>query len=314
MAATEEKLIARMTDGELKTDFDFIDTLLLTYRSFMRPFDFLDQLVARFNAILPPDPSPEDLEYFEKTKGPTQEKVLIVFKWWLDHHSQDFAHSDALREELRAVLTEIREYPWFEERADKLLATVDEKAQEYEAFYGKIIRNQSEKKLQLEFETIVGNLSPEEFARQLCIHNFQLFQNIHAIEYLNQIWRKPGEDLGDMGSPSLEYFIARFDVESFWLATELCNERDLKTRIKILEKFILTAKMPDPRELFQHVRAGGGPISEQRVALEEDVRRAEERDEGGRGRVGKAHQPVAKHEVLPRLPGEHETADRPVPS
>lgn len=90
--------------------------------------------------------------------------------------------------------------------------------------------------------SLVQDLSAQELAQQLCIHDFQLFRNIPAIEYLNQIWRRPNdEEL--LTCPSLDYFIARFDKESYWVATEVCCVKDKKKRIQVLEKFIMTAKL-----------------------------------------------------------------------
>ncbi len=47
----------------------YVDILLMTFRHFMKPLGVFDELIARFNASLPPDPSPEDVMFFERTKG-----------------------------------------------------------------------------------------------------------------------------------------------------------------------------------------------------------------------------------------------------
>ena len=89
MAGTEERLMERLTDDQEK-DNDFMDMLLLTFRSFMRPNTVFDRLVGRFNAELPPNPSPEDEEYFLKWKVPTQRRVMEIIRWWTEYHFNDF--------------------------------------------------------------------------------------------------------------------------------------------------------------------------------------------------------------------------------
>ena len=71
MAAVPEQLIERMTDDQEK-DTIFLDLILLTYRSFIKPLEMFDHLIARFNAELPSDPSPEDIQFFNNNKLPTQ--------------------------------------------------------------------------------------------------------------------------------------------------------------------------------------------------------------------------------------------------
>ena len=80
---------------------------------------------------------------------------------------------------------------------------------------------------------------PEDIAEQLCILNSDLFRNIHPIEFLNEIWKKAGDE----PSPSFQFFVERFNKESFWAATEIINCRDPRNRINALRKFIFIIKV-----------------------------------------------------------------------
>lgn len=235
MAATEDKLIERVTDGEVPIDLQFLDTLLLTYRSFMSPAEFYDRLLCRFNAELPPDPSPEDEEYFIRMKGPTQMRCIYIIQWWVEHHFQDFRSDAPLKEDLESVMIQIAEYPSCGERANSIIEALGRKTKEYEEMRSFDKAEHKRKSIQ----SLFMDIPVEELAQQLCLHDFKLFQNIQAIEYLNQIWRKPGDE----NSPGLDYFISRFDIMSYWLVTEVCSTKDKKARIKVLEKFILLAKL-----------------------------------------------------------------------
>jgi hypothetical protein len=82
-------------------------------------------------------------------------------------------------------------------------------------------------------------LEVDDIAQQLCIHNSEIFRNIHPIEFLNEIWKKPGDD----SSPSFKFFVERFDKESYWVATELVAIKDFKKRGLALRKFIALIKV-----------------------------------------------------------------------
>ncbi|KAJ3064993.1 Rap guanine nucleotide exchange factor 2 [Podochytrium sp. JEL0797] len=86
-------------------------------------------------------------------------------------------------------------------------------------------------------ESMLLDLTPEVLSQQICIHDFKLFQNIHPIEFLHQIWGSDREM-----TPYLNFFIDRFDKESYWVATEIVMQKDLKKRTKVLQNFILTTK------------------------------------------------------------------------
>lgn len=56
------------------SDKKFMDTLLLTYRSFMTPRDFFDFLVDRFNSVPPENATDEELRYYNKWIDPVRNK------------------------------------------------------------------------------------------------------------------------------------------------------------------------------------------------------------------------------------------------
>lgn len=78
------------------------------------------------------------------------------------------------------------------------------------------------------------DLEVDDIAQQLCLHNSEIFRNIHSIEFLGEIWK--GKD--DESSPSFKFFVERFDKESYWVVTELIGCQDPKKRVLILRKFI----------------------------------------------------------------------------
>jgi hypothetical protein len=82
-------------------------------------------------------------------------------------------------------------------------------------------------------------LEVDDIAQQLCMHNSEIFRNIHPIEFLNEIWKKTGDE----SSPSFKFFVDRFDKESYWVATELVAIKDPKKRLLALKKFIMLVQV-----------------------------------------------------------------------
>ncbi|KAJ3193694.1 hypothetical protein HK101_004358 [Irineochytrium annulatum] len=230
MAGTPEKLIERLTDDEEK-DKAFMDTMLLTFRSFMKPDDFFQHLLDRFNCVPPLEPTPEDLAYFEKMKAPVQKGVFNAIAWWVEYHWHDFAVSPELRKDMEEFVKEMKHSPFEKEWLKNLISVQDTKYEEMFSYYKTVERRGKT------MESMFLELTPEDLSQQLCIHDFKLFRNIHPIEFLNQIWKKD-----DDGCPCLTFFSERFDKESYWVATEVVSQKDMKKRVKVLTKFILMAK------------------------------------------------------------------------
>ncbi|KAJ3120594.1 hypothetical protein HK098_004463 [Nowakowskiella sp. JEL0407] len=237
MAGTIESLMERITDEQECIDMSFHDTFLLTFRSFMSPVEFYDNLIARFHCELPPNPSPEDVEYFNKMRVPTQRRVIGTILWWAQHHWHDFG----LHSELKADLSDFARWLMGSKETDfylegkRLLDTIQKQSSKFDYMLNYFRSVERKGKT---MESMLMNLGPEDLAKQLCLHDFQLFKYIHPIEVLNQIWKKKDEE----DSPSLDFFIQRFDKESYWVATELVAIKDLKKRTSALKQFILTAK------------------------------------------------------------------------
>ncbi|KAI8836368.1 ras guanine nucleotide exchange factor domain-containing protein [Chytridium lagenaria] len=235
MAGTPEKLIERLTDEDEK-DVNFIDTMLLTYRSFMSPDDFFQNLLDRFNCELADECNSEDREYFTKMKSPVQKGVVNVISWWVEHHWHDFGVNPQLRKDMEAFVEELSACGETDFRAEqiKLEQLITAQSKRYEDM---ILSYKGVERKGKTMESMFSELNPEELGQQLCLHDFKLFRNIHPIEFLHQIWKKD-----DDGAPILDFFIERFDKESYWAVTEIVSQKDPKKRVNILRKFILTAK------------------------------------------------------------------------
>lgn len=90
-------------------------------------------------------------------------------------------------------------------------------------------------------DSIFDSLHPEQIAQQLCLCDFKCFKNIHPIEFLYNIWGK--KNVEDAATPNLDFFSARFELECYWLASEICHTTQLKARVKKMASFIQIAKV-----------------------------------------------------------------------
>ncbi|ORY43814.1 ras GEF [Rhizoclosmatium globosum] len=226
ISGTADKLIERLSDVEEKdVDNSYMDTMLLTFRSFMTTMEFFQQIIGRFYCVLPDNPTPEDIEFYEKSKEPTQIKILKVLLWWIENHWHDFTLLTELRNQLDEFVDDVRhqESEILKMYSKQLLDLINLQTVKYEEMqdYYRVVARRGK-----QMESMLMQIKPEELGQQLCLHNFKLFRNIHEIEFLNQIWLARRED-----TPYLNFFIERFDKESFWVATEIVKEKNLKKRI-----------------------------------------------------------------------------------
>jgi len=204
MAGTIDKLIERATDDSEKDD-TFLDIFLLTYRAYIKPMEFFQLLTARFNCELPPDPSEDDIKYFEEMKGLIQSNVVKVMEYWVKHHWHDFAVYPDLEENLCSFINELKPYEEYTQRVENFENQIEIQKKKYEDMFDYIKRVEKRGKV---MQSMLSELDPVTVAEQLCIYDFKLMKNIHPIEYLNQIWgNKENED-----SPCLNFFISRFNL------------------------------------------------------------------------------------------------------
>ena len=77
-----------------------------------------------------------------------------------------------------------------------------------------------------------------EIACHLTVYDWNLFFNIHQMEFIYQVF---GRHRFSKITSNLDLLIRRFNELEFWVVTEICNEPLLQKRVKILVKFIKIA-------------------------------------------------------------------------
>jgi len=251
MAATEEKLIERVTD-EQEADRKFMDSLLLTFRSFISPRDFFQNLVSRFNSEPPENPTEDELRYYNKWIDPVRNKVLIVLTEWVQQHYHDFVMEKDLKQELEDFISQALIIAQKTNDIETTCLKLKELIQIQSTRYDGIMREmkiQSQPTVPSKEDSPLINYKAKQVAEQLCLLNHELFSNIDGIEFLNQIWKSGTRD--ELECPNLLYFIDRFNKESAWVATEICLTADFNKRVTVLRRLIETTKESlDKNNLF----------------------------------------------------------------
>ncbi|KAI9202179.1 ras guanine nucleotide exchange factor domain-containing protein [Polychytrium aggregatum] len=259
MAATMDMLLDRLVNDE-ERDQQFLDTFMMTYRTFMTPTELMEFLVSAFNIEAPQLASQEETARFDQMRSTMQKKVLNTATFWVEHHWHDFARNSDLRKGLEEFMRLVvinrdkggTDFTIQLSDINYLIETQTKKHEEIFLYYKTV-----EKKGKM-MESMFTELTPEELGKQMCIHNFKLFKNIHPIEFLSQIWKKPEDE----STPCLDFFVSRFDKESYWVATEIVQIKDAKKRSAVLKNFIMTAKP---------LRADRGSGADARDKTEEDL-------------------------------------------
>ena len=238
MAGLPEKLLERATDGSERNPMVYADILLLTYRSFMASAEFFENLILRFNAEPAPDATEEEKKQFEQSKGTIQLAVLDVLSWWIKYHWDDFGLNADLKNDLVEFVDFLKECgDQFMLARKALVKAIDDKVEMEKERINQAEISERRKKTR---ESMFDEIETLVLAQQMTMHNFGLFARIHPMEFLKQIWKK--DDDPAWATPNLDTFSARFDLESYWVATELVGQKDMKQRVNMMRKFIQLAQ------------------------------------------------------------------------
>ncbi|KAM3725939.1 Rap guanine nucleotide exchange factor [Dirofilaria immitis] len=89
-----------------------------------------------------------------------------------------------------------------------------------------------------EAETHLLQLNAQILAAQLTLQDFDVFSAIEPTEYVDNLFSLESK----YGWPKLADFESLFNKEMWWVATEICREKGLQKRMKLIKKFIKIAR------------------------------------------------------------------------
>ena len=258
-----EMLIERLADED-HPDSVYVDLFLLGYRYLISASSLVDKLITRFNVVPPPNATEEQMEYYNKFANVIKVRVLGVLKKWMDSYWTDFETNEAAHEKLEVFLDILaddteKSFANLGNRLKKIVVDKQRQAKLMSAILGFdspfptpyscpsfqlelffLFRSEADapekipaKKSNVEF-TI---LDPKDFAHQLTLLDFEKFAAIAPYEFVIRLWEGAG-----VQTRNLTHMINWSNRISYFVATEICSQRDLKKRARLLENFIKVAK------------------------------------------------------------------------
>lgn len=238
-------LVERLTLHDY-LDMNFINTFLLTYRSFCTSLELQSLLEARYNLSPPEGLTEEEMEQWtQKKRKLVRLRVFNVLKNWLElyYNEDDHVILDGL---LEFTNTSIRSTLSFS--ADQLERLIKmRKEDESQGGLKKMVlslpdppepimpRNRKKFKL-MDIDTL-------EMARQLTVMDFKLYSSIRPVECLDKAWsRDPNDENGNVAvniRASIEYC----NQVTSWVSDSILSQSDIKKRSTIIKYWVQVAEV-----------------------------------------------------------------------
>ncbi|KAI9104847.1 ras guanine nucleotide exchange factor domain-containing protein [Phlyctochytrium arcticum] len=274
-AGTVDKLVERLAD-EHPPDPDYIPTFLLSYRHFLTAEELLTNLTARLDVQAPFGASSEMTNLVNRWRPVVRLRVINVVRQWLcDLWLPDFA-TPRIQTLLKTFIDSLRgEIDDLNEKRDNDVNS--DSPLNAGTFPGlaillkRIVNGKRAEHLNHHKSatniptTLVQALGPTEsqpgtaapipsklqfleldipqLARQLTLQEHTRFAAIRPVAFFLHLWAGSGPP-----SPMLAKFlrpiqemIESFNQVSYWIATEICTQPEIKNRIKVVENCIKLA-------------------------------------------------------------------------
>eukprot|EP01125_Pyxidicula_operculata_P020243 TRINITY_DN7457_c0_g1_i1.p1 TRINITY_DN7457_c0_g1~~TRINITY_DN7457_c0_g1_i1.p1 ORF type:complete len:527 (-),score=153.86 TRINITY_DN7457_c0_g1_i1:234-1814(-) len=249
---TLEKIIERLTN-ETAPDNDFVDTFLLTYRTYITPTELLEKIIDRYrfnpegsNEADDSTPIPEDDDSGKAAPKLSSKiirlRIANVLKRWLSNHYHDFADDSQMTDTLNDALektylqkdsTEYALGTSIKKLIDEQQQKLAEGKKKEKEFIFTERASRVPKPVEPKHPDNFEEFDVGEIARQLCLFQQHLFRQIHPKECLNQAWNKKKED-----APNILSLIQTFNDLSSWVSTQVVSHADIKDRVSKIKRFI----------------------------------------------------------------------------
>ncbi|KAB5570826.1 ras guanine nucleotide exchange factor domain-containing protein [Coniochaeta sp. 2T2.1] len=239
-------LVEQLTRHD-KSDFNFNNTFLLTYRSFTTARELFELLVKRFN-IQPPEglTQAEYEEWREQKQKLIRVRVVNNLRTWLDQYWME-DQSEETKMLIRDIYNFARETVKSTETsgAAPLMAVIDQRMSGKEVGRRMIqtvnqnapapIMPRNMKKLKfLDIDVV-------EFARQLTIIESRLYGRIKLTECLNKTWQKKVGEGEPEPAPNVKYLILHSNQMTNWVAEMILAQTDVRKRVVVIKHFVAVA-------------------------------------------------------------------------
>ncbi|RMZ77626.1 hypothetical protein DV738_g4323, partial [Chaetothyriales sp. CBS 135597] len=248
-AGTLMGLVEQLTRHD-RSDTTYINTFLLTYRSFTTAEELFQLLVARFNIQAPNGLKMEEYKIWEdKKQKPVRFRVVNTLKSWLETYWMEDNDADS-----QALLNKIGNFTTNTMESIKIAGQVQIVNLVNQRLKGE---DTSAKKMvfmanspapspilpknmkKLKFLDIVAL----EFARQLTIMESKLYSRIKAVEFLDKTWQKKNtKGHGQDPAPNVKALILHSNQLTNWVAEMILQHPEVKKRVAVIKHFVAIAE------------------------------------------------------------------------
>ncbi|RCH89238.1 hypothetical protein CU097_008696 [Rhizopus azygosporus] len=235
-------LVERLTMHDY-FDMNFINTFLLTYRSFCTSVQLLDLLEARYNLKCPEGLTEEEEKIWEEKKLKlVRLRVFNVLKNWLElyYNEDDSILLDRLMEFTQTHIKNTLKF------SNGQLESLIQKRKE-----GVAVDNVGLKKMILTLPAPPEPIVPKnlkrvklldidalEIARQLTIMDFKLYSAIRPIECLDKAWSREDDTVAVNIRASIEYC----NQVTSWVSDVILSQHDMKKRSIVIKYWVQVAE------------------------------------------------------------------------
>jgi len=198
----------------------------------------MDQLSQRYFKLI--EKSEKDQNEKEKNESKVSAlKILNITKQWHDQYFFDF--DNELIVKLLNFLHKVQTVSVCNQIKTKLELNLLDKKRDYSRMFSEpppqpILPREKEKMNQFD----LTRWDPLEISRQLTLIDYEIFSGIAPSECFGLKWTKKDKELY---SPNIVKFTKRFNDISYWLATIIVQEEDLKQRIKLVNHIVKIAQV-----------------------------------------------------------------------
>eukprot|EP00027_Filamoeba_sp_ATCC50430_P001473 CAMPEP_0168550490 /NCGR_PEP_ID=MMETSP0413-20121227/5669_1 /TAXON_ID=136452 /ORGANISM="Filamoeba nolandi, Strain NC-AS-23-1" /LENGTH=481 /DNA_ID=CAMNT_0008580957 /DNA_START=30 /DNA_END=1472 /DNA_ORIENTATION=- len=257
---TVEKLVELLYNQDQLSVSEYVDTFLLTFRSYTTSKHVWDTLKSKYDLYDPVETNAQSqpisvqpqpgrrftrtirIDQDEFTNQKMRLRIIVIFKRWLEHFYHDF--DGELLQQFQNFISTCRHESEvmllkrvFEVVEKKRKGEIEENATFGEPppepllppLPGAVINNQ----------WLLENIEPLEIARQLALMEYNLYKKIAPKELLSLSWQKEGKE---EKSPNLLNLISHFNQVNNWVIVSIVKEPDIKKRTNILKKMIAVGK------------------------------------------------------------------------